>query len=116
MGFRVRTVKLMKPVKLRLLTNVANVPEGDEIAGETTPESHDEGEEGGEFARVRSVLEYPPDWMKDTYLKGYQERKWDAGLVANAVAAALQMSPHEDGPRIRPMVEAALQELEIGPE
>jgi hypothetical protein len=54
--------------------------------------------------------------MKDTYLKGYQERKWDAGLVANAVAAALQMSPHEDGPRIRPIVEAALQELEIGPE
>jgi DNA-binding transcriptional ArsR family regulator len=96
--------------------NVANVPEGDEIAGETTPESHDEGEEGGEFKRVRSVLEYPPDWMKDTYLNGYQERKWDAGLVANAVAAALQMSPHEDGPRIRPIVEAALQELEIGPE
>jgi hypothetical protein len=26
------------------------------------------------------------------------------------------MSPHEDGPRIRPIVEAALQELEIGPE
>jgi DNA-binding transcriptional ArsR family regulator len=96
--------------------NVGNVPEGDEIAGETPPESHDEGEEGGEFTRVRSVLEYPPDWMKDTYLKGYKERKWDAGLVANAVAAALQMSPHEDGPRIRPIVEAALQELEIGPE
>jgi DNA-binding transcriptional ArsR family regulator len=96
--------------------NVGNVPEGDEIAGETPPESHDEGEEGGEFTRVRSVLEYPPDWMKDTYLKGYQESKWDAGLVANAVAAALQMSPHEDGPRIRPIVEAALQELEIGPE
>jgi hypothetical protein len=36
--------------------NVANVPEGDEIAGETPPESHDEGEEGGEFTRVRSVL------------------------------------------------------------
>jgi DNA-binding transcriptional ArsR family regulator len=97
-------------------TNVGNVLEGDEIAGETPPESHDEGEEGGEFTRVRSVLEYPPDWMKDTYLKGYQERKWDAGLVANAVAAALEMSPHEDGPRIRPIVEAALQELEIGPE
>jgi DNA-binding transcriptional ArsR family regulator len=96
--------------------NVGNVLEGDEIAGETPPESHDEGEEGGEFTRVRSVLEYPPDWMKDTYLKGYQERKWDAGLVANAVAAALQMSPHEDGPRIRPIVEAVLQELEIGPE
>jgi DNA-binding transcriptional ArsR family regulator len=96
--------------------NVGNVPEGDEIAGETPPESHDEGGEGGEFTRVRSVLEYPPDWMQDTYLKGYQERKWDAGLVANAVAAALQMSPHEDGSRIRPIVEAALQELEIGPE
>jgi DNA-binding transcriptional ArsR family regulator len=98
--------------------NVGNVPEGDEIAGETPPESHDEGEEGkegGEFTRVRSVLEYPPDWMKDTYLKGYQERKWDAGLVANAVATALHMSPHEDGPRIRPIVEAALRELEIGP-
>jgi hypothetical protein len=54
--------------------------------------------------------------MKDTYLKGYQERKWDAGLVANAVAAAREMSPHEDGPRIRPIVEAALLELEIAPE
>jgi hypothetical protein len=54
--------------------------------------------------------------MKDTYLKGYQESKWGAGLVSNAVAAALEMSPHEDGPRIRPIVEATLQELEIGPE
>jgi hypothetical protein len=35
--------------------------------------------------------------MKDTYLKGYQVGRWDAGLVANAVATALQMSPHEDG-------------------
>ena len=51
--------------------------------------------------------------MRDTYLKGYQEGRWDARLLANAVATALQMSPHEDGPRIRPIVEAALLELEI---
>ena len=53
--------------------------------------------------------------MRNTYLKGCREGKWDARLVANAVATALQMSPHEDGPRIRPLVEAALEELGIRP-
>ena len=51
--------------------------------------------------------------MRDTCLKGYREGRWDSRLVANAVATTLQMSPHEDGPRIRPLVEAALEELEI---
>jgi hypothetical protein len=98
-------------------TDAEETPDRGETHDETLPDSHDgKEEEGGEFRRVKSVLERPPDWMKDTYLKGYQERKWDAGLVANAVAAALQMSPHEDGPRIRPIVEAALLELEIEPE
>jgi hypothetical protein len=53
--------------------------------------------------------------MRDAHLKGYREGKWDSRLVANAVATALQMSPHEDGPRIRHLVEAALEELGIIP-
>ena len=92
------------------------VPDSGETAGETLPEGQDGGaEEGGEFECVRSVLESPPDWMKNTYLKGFREGRWDARLVANAVAIVLQMSPHDDGPRIRPIVEDALEELEIRP-
>jgi hypothetical protein len=101
----------MKPVKLRLL--MRRVPDSGETTGETFPEAYDGEEKGGEFRRVRSVLESPPGWMRDTYLKGYRERKWDVRLVANAVATALEMSPHEDGPRLRPIVEAALEELGI---
>ena len=92
-----------------------SAPDGDDTAGETSSEGNNREEEASELARIRSVLESPPGWMKDTYLKGYREGRWDAGLVANAVAEALQMSPHEDGPRIRPMVETTLEELGIGP-
>ena len=96
------------------LTDAEEGPARGETGGETPSENHD-GEEDGEIERVRSVLESPPGWMKDTYLKGYREGRWDTRLVANAVATALEMSPHEDGPRIRPIVEAALQEMGIGP-
>lgn len=51
--------------------------------------------------------------MRDTYLRGYREGRWDARLVSVGVAAALGMSPHEDGPRIRPLVEQALEKLGI---
>jgi len=69
--------------------NAQNVPDD----GETLPEGRNGGEEDEEFERVRSVLESPPGWMRDTYLRGYREGRWDARLVANAVATALEMSP-----------------------
>jgi AAA domain len=95
-------------------TDTEEIPDRGETDDETLPESHDGEEEGGgEFRRVKSVLKSPPGWMRDTYFKGYQEGRWEARLVANAVARALQMSPHEHGPRIRSMVEAALEELGI---
>ena len=98
-------------------TYAENIPHTGETSGEPFDES-DSGpweQVGGEYSSIRSVLESPPEWMRNTYLKGFREGKWDARLVANAVATALQMSPHEDGPRIRPLVEAALEELGIRP-
>ena len=98
-------------------TYAESVPHTGETSGETLDEGHSgpQAQESGEYGRIRSVLESPPEWMRNTYLKGFREGKWDARLVANAVATALQMSPHEDGPRIRPLVEAALEELGIRP-
>jgi hypothetical protein len=97
------------------LAGPENVSDVGETTGGSSDDGHDREKGGGEFSRVRSVLERPPDWMRDTYLKGYHEGRWDAGLVANAVAEALQMSPHDDGPRIRPLVETALEELGVRP-
>jgi DNA-binding transcriptional ArsR family regulator len=92
-----------------------NSPDDGENADETLDECRDEGEGEAptEEGRVREVLRDPPGWMRDTYLKGYREGRWDAGLVANSVATALGMAPHEDGPRIRQLVEGALEELGI---
>lgn len=72
-----------------------------------------EGTVSTERERVRKVLETPPNWLRDTNLAGYQEGRWDAKLVSVGVASALGMTPHEDGPRIQPLVEAALKELGI---
>ncbi len=96
------------------LANVTNARNRDRVGEGARVREQGVGRAATEEERVGAVLRDPPGWMRDTYLKGYREGRWDAGLVANAVATALGLPPHEDGPRLRPLVERVLEDLGIG--
>jgi hypothetical protein len=94
-------------------TNATYAKPGDQGQGGSHVRERNEWETPTEEERILEVLRDPPGWMRDTYLRGYREGRWNTRLVSAGVATALGMSPHEDGPRIRQPVEQALEKLGI---
>ena len=70
---------------------------------------------------IRQVLKDPPHWLRDTYLRGYREGRWDAGLVSAGVAAALEAGqPTRAGRGLGPVSKGCWQslgsvEMTVGP-